>query len=321
MRYFTVDEHGQMQLAEMDKPNPGDYEVIIKVKAFGINRADLLQKQGKYPPPRGESQVLGLEVSGTLESVGSMVTAWHEGDRVCALVPGGGYAEYVRVRAEHLMPLPDNMSFSDGAGLMEVFLTAYQALFWLGKLAEGQKVLIHAGASGVGSAAIQLAKSRGAQVAITASNADKLSFCGRLGADVTINYRQQDFVDTVRERLGGVDLILDVVGGDYLNRNLRALNLDGRIVTLAILGGRFADKLDMARLLQKRATVMGSTLRNRSDAYKAELIQALNKDCLALFGQGSLMPCVDRVFSPEQIDQAHQRMARNENLGKLVIHW
>jgi NADPH2:quinone reductase len=311
----------QMGLADRPLPQPQPHQVLIKVAAFGVNRADTLQRQGKYPAPPGESDILGLEVAGTVIACGSEVKDWQQDDKVFGLVAGGGYAEYVAVNADHLMAVPGNIELTDAAGIAETFLTAYQSLFLLGKLAKGQKVLIHAGASGVGLAAIQLAKQAGCEVAVTASSAAKLARCAGYGADILINYRQEDFEQVLNSKGFSVDVVIDFVAGDYLNRNLKILNIDGRIVYLAMLAGRYADKLDMALLLGKRATIIGSTLRSRSDAYKAQLIASFSRTCLSSFAEGELLPVIDTCFAAADIGQAHSKLEDNASMGKLIGLW
>ncbi|WP_339720373.1 NAD(P)H-quinone oxidoreductase [uncultured Paraglaciecola sp.] len=299
-------------------------QVLVKVACFGLNRADTLQRQGKYPAPPGESDILGLEVSGTIEQIHPQQTT-HDvfkfGDKVFGLVAGGGYAEYVAVNTQHLMPAPAKMDMAQVAGIAECFLTAYQALFIENNLQPNQHVLIHAGASGVGLAAIQLAKRHGCSVAVTASSQRKLDLCKQVGADLVINYQQQDFAVEIAKHWKGCDLIIDFVAGDYLNRNLKLLNIDGNVLYLAMLAGRYADKLDMALMLGKRATVKASTLRNRSDQYKTHLISAFSQACLADFDNGKLFPNIDSKFAAKDIGKAHQRLESNDTMGKLIGCW
>ncbi|ALS98426.1 NAD(P)H-quinone oxidoreductase [Lacimicrobium alkaliphilum] len=320
MRYIRHHEDGAMNIDQMPVPALQSGQVLVRVTSFGINRADLLQRQGKYPPPAGESEILGLEVAGEVADAGDCGN-WQQGDRVCGLVAGGGYAEYVAVNAEHLMRVPDTLELMDAGGLAEVFLTAYQALFLLGNLQGGESVLIHAGASGVGSAAVQLARFKGARVAVTASSEQKLGFCQQLGAQLLINYQQQDFAKQIKEQWQGVDLVIDIVAGDYVNANIRALNLDGRIIQLAMLAGRYVEKLDMARMLQKRASLRASTLRNRSDGYKTDLVKAFSHDCLSAFATNELKVCVDQHYRADDIAAAHDQLQANHNCGKLIGYW
>lgn len=305
------------------KPTLKQGQVLVKVHSFGINRADTLQRQGKYPAPRGESSILGLEVSGEVveiaEAEETTASRWQLGDKVFALVAGGGYAQYVAVNASHLMPKPKNVDMASAAGIAEVFLTAYQSLFQVGGLKSGQRVLIHAGASAVGLAAIQLAKADGCHVSVTASSEKKLAECEKYGADRLINYKTQNFAECFEQ--GGVDVIIDFVAGDYVNRNLKILNNDGKIVYLAMLAGRFADKLDMALMLSKRATITGSTLRSRSDEYKSSLISDFCQKFFADLESGALRPVIDTQYSINEIGLTHERLERNDTMGKLVVSW
>jgi NADPH2:quinone reductase len=320
MQYLEVNDTGQLYVATTERPEVGPGQCLIRVKAIGVNRADLLQKQGKYPPPAGESPILGLEVCGDIIELGAGVSQWQCQDKVYALVAGGGYAQYVVVDASHLMPLPEHLSYAQGAALAEVFLTAYQSLFTLAKLQPGEHLLVHAGASGVGTAAIQLAKDKGAEVCVTASSAEKLDACLALGADSAINYRQEDFVTTHKKRNDkAFDVVLDVVGGDYVNRNLKVMALDSRLVILAILGGRFCPELDIARMLQKRVTIMASTLRNRSIEYKAQLVKDFLRDFGDSLNNGAVKPVVAQTFNWQQAEVAHQQMAANQNIGKYIL--
>lgn len=313
---------GGLSLQSCDTPVPSSSQVLVKVSAFAVNRADLLQRAGHYPPPKGESPILGLEVCGEIESVGSDVTDWQAGQRVCAIVSGGGYAEYVAIEASHLMAVPASLSDAEGAGLSEVYLTAYQALRWVGELQNGQKALIHAGASGVGLAALQLCKLWDIATATTASSEAKLAACQQAGANILVNYKEADFVPVVKEQWpGGVNMVLDMVGGDYLNRNLKVLAMDGTVVYLAMMAGRFADKLDMALMLGKRASVKGTTLRNRDVDYKARLVAEFSKECLPAFATGELKVPLDTVYSISEVEQAHQQVLNNNTQGKVVIAW
>jgi putative PIG3 family NAD(P)H quinone oxidoreductase len=319
--FVTGGSPQSMKVSETDIPIPEADQVLVKVFAFGLNRADTLQRKGKYPPPTGESEILGLEVSGEIVAVGRDVTEWRKGQAVFGLVAGGGYAQYVAVNQHHIMLQPQNITHQEAAGIAEVFITAYQSLFYHGALQAGQKVLIHAGASGVGLAAIQLAKLHGCWVAASASTDKKLDKCRQNGADITINYKQQDFAEVIKANWKGVDLIIDFVAGDYLNRNLKVLNADGKIVYLAMLAGRYADKLDMALLLGKRATIIGSTLRNRSDDYKTQLISEFNRHWLPHFNAGRLHASIDSFYSAHDIEIAHQRLEDNQTMGKLIGIW
>jgi putative PIG3 family NAD(P)H quinone oxidoreductase len=308
-------------VSDCEVPKVFGSQVLVKVMAFGINRADTLQRKGMYPPPKGESSILGLEVAGVVVERGPDAAQWTVGDKVFGLVAGGGYAEYVSVEQSHLMPMPSNLSFNEAAAIAEVFLTAYQALFGLGGLKQNQSVLIHAGASGVGLAAIQLATQEGCSIAVTASTEQKLDACKKSGASLCVNYGKQNFKEVVRQHIGGVDLIIDVVGGEYLNDNIRLLNMDATIVQLAMLGGRYTQKFDMAMMLSKRATIKASTLRNRCDDYKTRLITNFQNRFLSFFEEKRLTPVIDTVFPVNQIAKTHERLESNDSIGKFVVSW
>lgn len=297
-------------------------KVKVDVKAFGVNRADTLQRQGKYPPPPGESEILGLEVAGVVSEVASDVSTFKEGDKVFGLVAGGGYATEVLVNPAHLMPIPEGMPFFEAAGLTEVFLTAFQCLRTIAHIKPAQRALIHGGASGVGLAATQLCRYWGVHSAVTASSKEKLSLCEQNGAEHLINYKQQVFDEVLNnEWPEGVDMVLDMVGGDYLNRNLKVLRQDGKVVNLAMLAGRYADNLDMALLLGKRASIIGTTLRNRSDDYKAELIRNFAAVCLPAFESGELKVNIDTHYHIDDVSKTHARLENNDTQGKLVVSW
>ncbi|NVK55375.1 MAG: NAD(P)H-quinone oxidoreductase [Alteromonadaceae bacterium] len=322
VQHTEGDMQGGLALVSGNVPAFSASQVLVKVAAFGINRADLLQRAGRYPAPEGESPVLGLEVSGVIEAIGDSVEGWLTGQRVCAIVAGGGYAEYVAIEASHLIAIPDNMSDTQAAGLSEVFLTAYQALKWVGEINPGNKALIHAGASGVGLAALQLCRLWDVSTATTASSTKKLNVCKDAGAKLLINYKEQDFAAEIKSKWpDGVDMVLDMVAGDYLNRNLKILAMDGNVVYLAMLAGRFADKLDMGLLLGKRATVRGTTLRNRDNQYKARLVKDFCRDCLPALTKGSLTVPVDTVYAVADINQAHQQVLANDTCGKVIVCW
>ncbi len=299
-----------------------DTMVKVDVRAFGVNRADTLQRQGRYPPPPGESDILGLEVAGVVSEVSNDVTLFKEGDEVFGLVAGGGYATEVLVNPAHLMRIPKGMSFFESAGLAEVFLTAFQCLRTISHLKPEQRVLIHGGASGVGLAATQLCRYWGIHSAVTASSKEKLSQSESNGAEHLINYTSENFDDVIKKVWpDGVDMVLDMVGGDYLNRNLNVLKQDGIIVYLAMLAGRYADNLDMAKLLGKRATIVGTTLRNRGDKYKADLIRDFATVCLPAFETADLKVNIDTHYQVKDIAKTHIRLENNETQGKLVVSW
>jgi tumor protein p53-inducible protein 3 len=290
------------------------------VQATAVNRADLNQARGNYPPPPGASDILGLEMAGVIEAVGDNVTGWQVGDRVCALLPGGGYAEKTAVPAGMLMRLPDEWDFKMGTAVPEVWFTAYVNLFLEGNLQEGETVLIHAGASGVGTAAIQLARVCGARVFVTAGSADKLARCHELGAQLAINYKEQDFLAMAQAATGGqgVDLILDPVGGDYLDRNVRALRPFGRLVNIGLLsGGR--GEMNMGLLLRNRLKIVGSTLRTRPLPEKIAITQQFTERFWPLLRSGELQPVLDATFPIAAAQQAHEYIAQDRNVGKVIL--
>lgn len=320
MQAIDVTESKQLQFVTLPLPDISDVEVLIKVSAAGVNRADLAQRAGYYPPPPGESLILGLEVAGTVVSCGKAVDEDWLGAEVFGLVPGGGYAEYVKMPASHLLRRPAGMSVESAAGCAEVFLTAYQAMFDLGELKAGQAVLLHAGASGVGTAAIQLAKAAGALAAVTVGSDEKAAACLELGVDFAVNYRTTDFVAKFKEVVPqGFQVIVDPVAADYLPKNLQVLGLDGRIVVLAMLGGRTVPAFDLTQMFKKRGQLLCSTLRNRTDEYKADLVSRL----LAQFGSGletgAIKPVIAKVLPWQQADDAHQLLASNQLVGKVVL--
>lgn len=322
MKAILFNEFGaadQLYLGHTEPPSITSEEVLVKVHATALNRADLLQRQGLYPPPKGESEILGLEMAGSIDSIGSEVSNWKKGDRVFALLAGGGYAEYVKVHQDMLIPLPSNLSFTQGAAIAEAFLTAWQALSWLSKLNNGETILIHAGASGVGSAAIQIAKVLGTKVVVTASKA-KHDFCKTLGADLCIDYRQEDFSKTLKEHYPkGADVLIDFIGASYFHKNIDSLALDGRMVHLGFLGGTKVEEVNLMNILLKRLRLMGSTLRARSLDYKIKLTRDFEEALLGKFENGSIHPIVDEVFDWKEVTKAHQYMEANKNKGKIIL--
>jgi NADPH2:quinone reductase len=307
----------QLTLIEHLMPQSAAGQILVKVAAAGVNRADLMQAQGKYPPPAGESEILGLEVAGTIAALGEGVTGWQVGDAVLALVGGGAYAEYCLVEQSLCCLQPDTLSYAAAASLPEVWMTAWLNLIYIGQLKAGQRVLIHAGASGVGAAAIQLAKSVGAWVAVTTSTPEKQAFCRELGADLVIDYRTQDFATEIKAA-GGVDLILDTVGGDYLAGNQRCLNRDGLIVVIGLLGGIEA-QLNLGLMLVKRQRIQGSALRSQPLAVKSKLTEALRNEVLPRIASGEFKVTLDRTFAMADAQAAHDYVAANRNSGKVVL--
>lgn len=326
MKALLVDNRGEkpsMVMGEQPTPSPGPGELLVKVKATALNRADLLQKSGNYPPPAGESPILGLDMAGVVEQVGSDVTRFRPGDPVFGLLPGGGYAEYCTISEELSLPIPRGWSFEEAAALPEVFLTAWQALVWLGQIGEGETVLIHAGASGVGTAAIQLASRLfGCRVITTAGSEEKLEVCRNLGADLAINYREEEFSERIRSETGpeSVDLIIDFIGAPYWEKNLNSLAQDGRLIILAMMGGAVGDRLRLGPLLRKRLTVRGSTLRNRDARYKKRLVADFWDRTEELFLKRELLPVIDSVYDWNDVEAAHRKMEENRNIGKIILN-
>jgi putative PIG3 family NAD(P)H quinone oxidoreductase len=296
-------------------------EVLVRVVAAGVNRADLLQRAGKYPPPPGASELLGLEVSGVVERTAPDVTSLQVGDEVCALLSGGGYAEMVAVPAVQVFRRPRSVSLRDAAAIPEAFITAYANLVGEGRLAAGELVLIHGGASGVGTAAIQVARALGARVACTVGDDAKIDRCRALGAELVINYKRQDFAAEIAGwSPSGVSLILDIIGREYFERNLSALAPRGRLVCIATMSGAKAE-LDIAALMRKRLSVIGSVLRGRSIAEKGELVRAFSERFLPLFESGVVTPIVDSVFPFDKAEDAHTLMRQSGHVGKILLTW
>lgn len=319
--YDTPGSADQLYLGETQKPVPEADELLVRVAATALNRADLMQREGRYPPPPGVSKILGLELAGTVEAVGAGVTGWQPGDRVCGLLPGGGYAEYAVLPHRMAMPVPPVLSFTEAAAIPEVFLTAFQALRWIGKVEAGQRVLIHAGASGVGTAAIQLAQAMGATPFVTAS-AGKHEVCLKLGAATAIDYRREDFADRVQELTDGqgVNLVIDFIGAPYFERNIKVLSMDGGLVLLSMLGGQYVEGFNLTELFRKRARIEASTLRSRSVEYKIRLTQDFAASMLPLFQERQLKPVIDSVYEWSDVKAAHEHMEANKNIGKIVLN-
>ena len=305
---------------ERPVPHPAAGEVLIRVVAAGVNRPDVMQRRGVYPPPPGASDIPGLEVSGEIETTGDGVTEWRGGDRVCALVAGGGYAEYCVAPAPQCLPIPKGMDPVFAAGLPETFFTVWTNVFDRGRLQAGETALFHGGASGIGTTAIQLARARGARVLATAGSDDKCRACEELGAERCINYRTDDFVEVVKAVTDGrgVDLILDIVGGDYAPRNLVALAQDGRLVQIGLMGGTTAT-VDLNRLMRRRLTITGSTLRPRSVEEKGDIAAALLDQVWPLLEEGRVRPIIYRTFPLAEAAEAHRLMESSEHIGKIVL--
>jgi len=309
-----------LQWTEVDDPVAGPGEVLVDVTASGVNRADLMQRQGFYPPPPGAPPYLGLECSGTVAATGPGVTGWQPGDQVCALLSGGGYAQKVSVPAGQLLPAPASVSLTEAAAFPETACTVYSNVFQLAKLALGETLLVHGGGSGIGTMAIQLAKHAGATVAVTAGSAEKLAACRELGADILINYRNDDFVQKIREATDGrgANVVLDIMGAAYLARNVDALAADGRIVSIGMQGGRRAE-LDLGALMAKRGTLMATTLRARPAEQKAAIVEAVHEHVWPLIEAGAIRPVIHRVLPMSEAAQAHRIMAASTHTGKILL--
>lgn len=321
MRYIDHGKGGPasvLKLAEGPRPEPGEGEVLVRVAYAGVNRPDVMQRAGAYPPPPDASPVLGLEVAGHCAAVGAGCRRWHVGDAVCALVPGGGYAEYCVVPEVHCLPIPAGWSLEQAATLPEVCFTVWANAFELGHLRAGERLLVHGGSSGIGTMAIQLAIAFGAKVATTVGNAAKQAFCRELGADPVVNYREQDFVAVVRDALGGVDVVLDMVGGDYAARNVSLLAHGGRLVQIALMHGGEAT-IDLWRVMRQRLTITGSTMRARSIEDKAALARALEEHVWPLLAAGRVKPIIQNVYPLAEAAAAHAEMERSQHIGKLVL--
>jgi putative PIG3 family NAD(P)H quinone oxidoreductase len=309
-----------LTVVELPDPVPGPGEVVLEVAAAGLNRADLMQRMGFYPPPPGASDVLGMECSGTVAAVGPDVTGWSVGDRACALLAAGGYASQVAVPAGQVMPVPDGVDLVTAAALPEATATVWSNVYMVAGLQPGETILVHGGAGGIGTTAIQLASQFGSRVLTTAGTPEKLALCASLGADETINYREQDFVEVVRESTdgGGADVILDNMGAKYLSRNLDALAIEGRLVIIGMQGGTKAE-LDIATLLRKRGAVIATSLRSRPTAEKAAICAAVVEHVWPLVADGRVRPIVDRTMPLGEVRAAHELMESGEHTGKILL--
>jgi putative PIG3 family NAD(P)H quinone oxidoreductase len=303
-----------------DVPEPGEGEILIRVRAAGVNRPDVAQRKGAYPPPPGASDLPGLEVSGEVVAVGSGARRWRLGDAVCALTPGGGYAEYAKVHESHALPVPQGFTLTEAAALPETFFTVWHNVFERGGLKAGETLLVHGGSSGIGTTAIQLASAFGAYVVATAGSAEKCEACLKLGADRAVNYREEDFVAAVKEATGGcgANVILDMVGGDYVGRNYQAAAEEGRIVQIATQGGAVASA-DFSKLMVKRLVHTGSTLRPRSVEVKGQIAAALEAQVWPLLAARKIVPVMDMIFPLREAWRAHERMEEGEHIGKIVL--
>lgn len=323
MRAITVPTPGgpeALVVSAVPTPEPRAGEVLVRVVAAGVNRADSMQRQGHYPPPPGESEVPGLEVSGVVEALGEGVDGWSVGDEVCALLAGGGYAEHVRVPAGQLLPVPAGVSLEDAAALPEVACTVWSNVFLTANLQPGEVFLVHGGSSGIGTMAIQLAKAVGARVAVTAGSAAKLDACRELGADVLVSYRDEDFVERVREATDGhgADVVLDNMGAKYLGRNVDVLAPNGRLVVIGLQGGRVGE-LDLGKLLAKRGAVIATSLRARPHAEKAAIVAAVREHVWPLVEDGTVRPIVHSRHPLESAADAHRELEESGHIGKILL--
>ncbi|HTX94624.1 MAG TPA: NAD(P)H-quinone oxidoreductase [Mycobacterium sp.] len=321
MRAIVAESPDQLSWQQVPDVSAGAGEVLITVTAAGVNRADVLQAAGKYPPPPGASDILGMEVSGVVAEVGAGVTKWSMGQEVCALLAGGGYAEQVAVPAGQVMPIPAGVDVVDAAGLPEVSCTVWSNLVLTAHLSHGQLLLAHGGASGIGSHAIQVARALGARVAVTAGSAEKLDFCRKLGAEITINYHDDDFVARLREQTSGADVILDIMGAAYLDRNIDALATDGQLVIIGMQGGVKAE-LNIGKLLAKRARIIGTTLRARPVSgpnSKSEIVQAVIHSVWPMIADGRVRPIIGARMPIQQAADAHRQLVSGKVTGKIVL--
>ena len=323
---MNVIDHGTggapevLTLAAAPTPRPGAGDVLIRVAFAGVNRPDILQRSGRYPPPPGASPLIGLEVSGEIVALGDGVTSWRVGDRVCALTNGGGYAQFAVAPEGQVLPIPAGLSLEQAAALPETFFTVWSNVFERGRLGAGESLLVHGGSSGIGVTAIQMARARGATVYATAGSSEKVAACVALGATAAINYRDEDFVAAISRLTEGrgVDVVLDMVGGDYIGRNLRCLALGGRLVQIAFLKGSKAE-VDWLALMVRRLTYTGSTLRPQSTAQKAAIAAALRREIWPLVEKGAIVPQIFKVFEFAQAAQAHTLMESSQHIGKIML--
>jgi putative PIG3 family NAD(P)H quinone oxidoreductase len=309
-----------LRAARRPVPRPAQQQILIRVEAAGVNRPDVLQRRGQYPPPPGASDIPGLEIAGTVADIGPATDRWRVGDRVCALVAGGGYAEYCVAPAAQCLPIPANVNAIAAAAIPETFFTVWTNLFQRGALRPGERALIHGGTSGIGTTAIQLAHVLGSIVFATAGSNEKCEACRRLGAAVAINYRESDFVETIKRETNaaGVDVVLDIIGGDYFARNLDCLAMNGRLIQIGLQGGA-TTTIDLGRVMRRRLTITGSTLRIRTVEEKGAIARDVETNVWPLLSSGRVAPVIDRTFPLINASAAHQRMEAGEHIGKLVL--
>ena len=323
MKYIQIEKHGDPDVLKLNSqavPDPGPDEVLIRVEAAGVNRPDIMQRKGLYPPPPGATDVLGLEVSGTVEKTGVNVTELKVGSQVCALVSCGGYAEFCLASASICLPIPENISLEHAAGIPETFFTVWTNVFERGHLKSGETLLVHGGSSGIGTTSIQLGKAFGAKVYTTAGTQEKCDFCKNLGADVAINYNENNFEDEIKTLTEnrGVDVILDMVGGPYFPKNIKILASEGRLLQIALMQGYKAE-VDFRPLLMKRVTLTGSTLRPRSVKEKASIARGLFKEVWPLLDSGIIRPIIHQTFPLEKASDAHRLMESSNHIGKILL--
>ena len=321
MKCIEIPEPGgpeALKLGTRPVPEPGHGEVLVKVASAGVNRPDVMQRQGVYPPPPGASDVPGLEIAGTVAKVGAGVAEWREGDEVCALVTGGGYAEYCPAPAAQVLPVPEGVGLEHAGGLPETFFTVWTNVFDRAGLRAGERLLVHGGSSGIGTTAIQMASRLGARVFATAGSKEKCDACLALGAERAVNYREDDFVEALKEPTGGMDVILDMVAGDYVQKNISLLRPEGRLVHIAFLGGHKVE-LNLMPTMLKRLSVLGSTLRPQSIEAKADIARALKERIWPLIGNGRIKPVVDSTFPLADAVKAHERIDGGAHIGKIIL--
>ncbi len=328
MRAIVVLESGKrgdwnsLALKEVPVPKLRDGEVLVQVEACSVNRADLLQRRGLYPPPPGESLIMGLDFAGTVVEHKEGSSAWSAGDRVFGIVAGGGYGRFVQVAADHLLPVPENMSFVEAAAAAEVFFTAFYNLFMVADMTPGETLLIHGGASGVGTAAIQLTRENGIACFVSAGTEDNLRRCLSLGAAGAVNYKEEDTFARVLEMTGnkGVDVVLDWIGASHLNKNLEVLKTKGRLVVIGLMGGNKGE-IQLAPLLSKRISIIGSILRSQSKEEKAVITRAFREKALPLLASGRVRPVIECIFPIESVEEAHRTLQEGGHFGKVVLTW
>ncbi|PPR79625.1 MAG: Phthiocerol synthesis polyketide synthase type I PpsC [Alphaproteobacteria bacterium MarineAlpha2_Bin1] len=323
MKYVDITKNGGsevLQIKEVTAPSPKKGQILIKVAAAGVNRPDVLQRMGLYPPPSGAAPYPGLEVAGTIEKIGNGVTGFNEGQQVCALLAGGGYAEYCVVPYQQVLPVPKNLSIIEAASIPETYFTVWSNIFDIGKLKKGERILIHGGSSGIGTTAIQLCNTFGSEVYVTVGNDEKRNACIDIGAKKAINYNKEDFYESINEYTDskGVNIILDMVSGDYVNKNIKLLTHKGRLIFIAFLKGPKAEA-NFGLVMQKKLLITGSTLRPQSKYFKGKIAKKLYEQVWPLFEQKKIKPIIDSVYPIEEVSKAHDRMESNKHIGKIVL--